>query len=185
MDSLKPVGVPLVGTPGSVYLFTHLFQTRSSLFTQPHVRPRSRQRFLRTPIAQPQMRRTSISTSLRRCANCKPAKAPTSTSITMRDHIKVSTIARWRKTTSCSDGGRLHPSGFTLFFPFRCPVIGANHRALPSSFSLARAAVRRPTLGVTCGVTWGVHRGQLPLPGARRSPPSTQGEHYRLGSHKT
>ena len=91
--------------------------------------------------------RTSISTSLRRCANCKPAKAPISTSITMRDHIKVSTIARWRKTTSCSDGGRLHPSGFTLFFPFRCPVIGANHRALPSSFSLARAAVRRPTSG--------------------------------------
>ena len=53
----------------------------------------------------------------------------------MRDHIKVPTIARWQKGAACSDGGRPpvadqsrpHPTGCTLFFPFRDLVIGATH----------------------------------------------------------
>ena len=32
-----------------------------------------------------------------------------------------------RKSTSCSDGGRPHPSGCTLSFSFRGPKIGAHH----------------------------------------------------------
>ena len=43
-----------------------------------------------------------------------------------RGCVSVSTIARRRKSTSCSDGGRPHPSGCTLFFPFRGPKIGAH-----------------------------------------------------------
>ena len=46
----------------------------------------------------------------------------------MRDRIKVSTIAHRLKSTSCSDQSRPHPSGCTLFFPFRGPDIGTHHR---------------------------------------------------------
>ena len=73
--------------------------------------------------------RTSISTSMTRYVSCKPNYAYISTSTTMRDHIKVSTITRRPKSTSCSDGGRPHPSGCNLFFPFRGPSIGAHHNA--------------------------------------------------------
>ena len=45
----------------------------------------------------------------------------------MRDRIKVSTIAHRLKSTSCSDQSRPHPSGCTLFFPFRGPDIGTHH----------------------------------------------------------
>ena len=45
----------------------------------------------------------------------------------MRDHIKVSTIAHRQKSTSCSDQGRPHPSGCTLFLPFHGPVIGTHY----------------------------------------------------------
>ena len=49
--------------------------------------------------------------------------------------LQVSTIAHPQKSTSCSDRDRppvpdqntTHPSGCTLFFPFRGLVIGANH----------------------------------------------------------
>ena len=71
--------------------------------------------------------RTSISTSMTPCLSCTPAYAHTSTSTTMSDHTKVSTIAHPRKSTSCSDYGRSRPSGSTLFFPFRGPKIGAHH----------------------------------------------------------
>ena len=47
----------------------------------------------------------------------------------MRDRIKVSTIAHRLKSTSCSDQSRPHPSGCTLFFPFRGPDIGNHHSA--------------------------------------------------------
>ena len=43
------------------------------------------------------------------------------------DRVKVPTNARQLKSTSCSDQSRPHPSGRTLFFPFRGLVIGANH----------------------------------------------------------
>ena len=45
----------------------------------------------------------------------------------MRDRIKVSTTGLQLKSTSCSDQSRPYPSGCTLFFPFRGPMIGANH----------------------------------------------------------
>ncbi len=71
--------------------------------------------------------RTSISTIMTRCANCKLAYATTSTSTTMRDRIKVSTIGLQLKSTSCSDQSRPHPSGCTLFLPFRGPNIGTHY----------------------------------------------------------
>ena len=79
--------------------------------------------------------RTSISTSMTPCLSCTPAYAHISTSTTMRDRIKVSTIARRRKSTSCSDGGRPHPSGCTLSFSFSGPKIGAHHRTLEKGYS--------------------------------------------------
>ena len=58
-----------------------------------------------------------------------------STSMTMEDRIRGSTTGLQLRSASCSDGGgppvgdqsRPHPSGCTLFFPFRGLVIGANH----------------------------------------------------------
>ena len=55
---------------------------------------------------------------------------------------EVSTIGLQLKSTSCSDQSRPHPSGCTLFFPFRGPNIGTHHTiwtrhiflAAPSSF---------------------------------------------------
>ena len=52
--------------------------------------------------------------------------------------LQVSTIAHPQKNTSCSDRDRppvpdqntTHPSGCTLFFPFRGLVIGANHTSM-------------------------------------------------------
>ena len=78
---------------------------------------------------------TSISTSMTQCVSCKPGWPLISTSTTMKDRIKVSTIARQLKSTSCSDQSRPHPSGRTLFFPFRGLVIGANHTR-PSGYCL-------------------------------------------------
>ena len=44
----------------------------------------------------------------------------------------VSTTARRLKSTSCYDQSRPHPSGCTLFYPFRGPNIGTRHTVLSS-----------------------------------------------------
>ena len=61
----------------------------------------------------------------------------------MRDHIKVSNIAHPRKSTSCSDYGRSHPTGSTLFFPLRGPKIGAHHRLLGAFLSSPSVSIRQ------------------------------------------
>ncbi len=74
--------------------------------------------------------RTSISTSMTRLVSCGLGYPPISTSTTMRDHIKVPTIARRRKSSSCSVQSRPHSPKCTLVFPFRGPTIVAHHTSL-------------------------------------------------------
>ena len=57
----------------------------------------------------------------------------------------VSTIGLQLKSTSCSDQSRPHPSGCTLFSPFRGPVIGANHTVV-SSLILSHNLTKRRDL---------------------------------------
>ena len=65
-----------------------------------------------------------------RCINCKTGWRTISSSTTMKDRIKVSTIGHRLNGTTRSDQRRPQPSGRTLFPPFRGLVIGANHKHL-------------------------------------------------------
>ena len=68
--------------------------------------------------------RTSISTSMTRCINCKTGWRTISSSTTMKDRIKVSTIAHRLNGITRTDQRRPQPSGRTLFPPFRGLAIG-------------------------------------------------------------
>ena len=61
------------------------------------------------------------------CVSCKPGWAPISTSIAMGDHIKVSTIAGRRMSSSCPVRSRPLSSECTLIFSFRGLTIVAHN----------------------------------------------------------
>ena len=74
--------------------------------------------------------RTSISTNKTQYVSCTLGWPLISTSTTMKDRIKVPTIARRRNSSSCSVQSRPHSPKMHLIFPFRGPKIGANHNWL-------------------------------------------------------
>ena len=72
--------------------------------------------------------RTPTSTSMTRCINYKTGWRTISSYTTMKDRIKVSTIAHRLNGITRSDQRRPQPSGRNLFSPLRGPNIGTHNR---------------------------------------------------------